>query len=203
MLTKEILNDLYWNKKYSISKIALLTNLLSVSIYNKLRKFDIPRRSISQSKSRTGYKIADKLTFEEEKLKIAGVMLYWAEGTKTGNRVEFANSDPEMVKTFLRFLRKICSIEEIRLRVKLYSYESLNIDELKDFWVRLTEIPESQFSKPYVKAVNLGQAQRIMPYGLVHIRYSDKQLFDLMQQWIREYQQYNWAGGRAVNGIRL
>lgn len=203
MLTKEVLNDLYWNKKYSISKIAVLTNLSGVSIYKKLRKYDIPRRTISESKFKKGHKINSRLTLEEEKLKIAGVMLYWAEGTKTGNRIDFANSDPSMIKIFLKFLREICHIDEKRLRAYLYMYESLDIEQLKKYWVNLTEIPLKQFSKPYIKTNNLNLSQRKMSYGLVHIRYSDKKLFDLMQMWIKEYQEHDWAGGRAVNGIRL
>src|SRR5437879_1769492 len=36
---------------------------------------------------------------------IAGCMLYWAEGSKSRNSVQFVNSDPEMVRFFVRFLR--------------------------------------------------------------------------------------------------
>jgi transposase-like protein len=35
----------------------------------------------------------------------AGCMLYWAEGSKGRNQINFANSDPEMVRFFVRFLR--------------------------------------------------------------------------------------------------
>jgi hypothetical protein len=32
-------------------------------------------------------------------------MLYWAEGTKTRNAVRFPNSDPELVRFFVAFLK--------------------------------------------------------------------------------------------------
>jgi transposase-like protein len=36
---------------------------------------------------------------------VAGCMLYWAEGAKKRNQLQFANSDPEMVRFFVDFLR--------------------------------------------------------------------------------------------------
>lgn len=36
-------------------------------------------------------------------LHLAGCMLYWAEGAKSRNTIEFANSDPNMVRLFCRF----------------------------------------------------------------------------------------------------
>jgi transcriptional regulator with XRE-family HTH domain len=35
----------------------------------------------------------------------AGCMLYWAEGSRERNAIKFTNSDPEMLRFFMRFLR--------------------------------------------------------------------------------------------------
>jgi len=35
----------------------------------------------------------------------AGCMLYWAEGARARNRIVFTNSDPEMLRFFVQFLR--------------------------------------------------------------------------------------------------
>jgi hypothetical protein len=32
-------------------------------------------------------------------------MLYWAEGSRERNAIKFTNSDPEMLRFFMRFLR--------------------------------------------------------------------------------------------------
>ena len=40
-----------------------------------------------------------------EALHVAGCMLYWAEGAKDRNQIRFTNSDPEMARFFVRFLR--------------------------------------------------------------------------------------------------
>ena len=137
-----------------------------------------------------------KLKAKEEKLKIAGIMLYWAEGAKAQkvlgtNRkryvIDLANSDSEMIKLFLKFLREICGVDEARLRVLLYCYVNQDVDFLKKHWHKVTGISLKQFSKPYVREDFLPEKEGKMEYGLVHIRYSDKKLFLQTQNWIKEY----------------
>jgi hypothetical protein len=58
------------------------------------------------------------LSNKEQKLKIAGLMIYWGEGGKRNSSgIDLANSDPQMITVFLIFLRKIYRINEKRLRV--------------------------------------------------------------------------------------
>jgi len=132
------------------------------------------------------------LSFQEEKLKIAGIMLYWTEGSKPNptNRirtVDFANSNPRMIRLFLRFLRQICGIDESRLRLYLYCYANQNPETLKRYWHRVTNIPLTQFTKPYIREDFLPEKSGKMRYGLVHIRYSDKKLLLQIERWIEEY----------------
>jgi hypothetical protein len=79
----------------------------------------------------------------------AGVALYAGEGSKRDGAVRFANTDPEMIHFFCRWLREIFDIDETRLRVRVYLHEGLDLDAAEEFWSALTEIPRSQFNKPY------------------------------------------------------
>ena len=45
----------------------------------------------------------------------AGCMLYWAEGSKGRNKVTFTNSDPDMVRFFLAFLRQCYDVDDERV----------------------------------------------------------------------------------------
>jgi hypothetical protein len=155
-------------------------------------KNKIPRRSYSEAsylihKDKPRFQIKSMLTDAEEKLRIAGIMLYWAEGTLKGSTVDFANSDPRMVKLFLKFLRKICGIREERLRLYLYTYSYLDLNEVKAFWHGATKIPLSQFTKPYIRKGHPNLSKRKLPHGLVHIRYNDKRLLQTIDAWIQEY----------------
>ena len=109
-------------------------------------------------------------------------MLYRGEGTKYGNNVfDLANSYPEMIKFFLQMLRRIYGILEEKLRVLLYCYADQNVDELKKFWVKVTDINEKQFIKPYIRQDYKESKKGKMSFGLIHVRYHDKKLYNLLR----------------------
>ena len=114
-------------------------------------------------------------------------MLYWGEGGKRSmSGIDFANSDPVMIKVFLNFLRRIYRIKESRLRIYLYSYATLPTSDLIIYWSQITNIPPSQFSQPYIRPKSQ-QIHDKMPYGLIHVRYSDLRLYNLIMDEIRQY----------------
>lgn len=115
-------------------------------------------------------------------------MLYWGEGSKwQGEKiVDFANSDTDMIKVFLRFLREVCVVNEEKLRVYLYCYANQNQESLISYWSEVTKISKKQFSKPYVRKDYDSNKKGKMKYGLVHIRYADKKLLNLIRTWIKE-----------------
>jgi hypothetical protein len=187
---------------YSVDKLSekQISELISVSP-NKVRRVldenNIQRRSRSEASTyyhitKFGQKEFTPKTFltrEEEMLKIAGVMLYWGEGTKKNSSVAFANSDPRMMQVFLRFLRIVCGVSEERLHVTLHYYEDQNPEELTSFWSNIMNLPESQFYKPFLHKKNAkGTYRELSTHGTVSIQYSDKKLLQLIKQWITEYQ---------------
>ena len=115
---------------------------------------------------------------EEEKLKILGTTLYWGEGYKTNTAfgVDFANSDSEMIRIFMNFLRKICGINESKLRIQLYCYSNQHPTKLVSFWSKITKIPRKKFIKPYVRKDFKESQIGKMKNGLIHVRYHDKKL---------------------------
>ena len=80
---------------------------------------------------------------------VAGVALYAGEGAKRDGGVRFANSDPRMVLFFVQWLRAFFTVDESRLRVRLYLHQGLDLDTANRFWSGLTAIPVTQFGAPY------------------------------------------------------
>lgn len=212
---KEILKltFLYNTQNCSAREIAETLNCSIDAVYYAMRKNEIARRKPSvNSKIRferkpLSYTLKEISTKHDEALKISGVMLYWSEGYKTekSSGIDFANSDPEMQKLFIHFLRVICGVEEKRMRVFLYTHSKSPTKQAQqiDFWAKKLSVSKGQFTKPYVK-----QGQRLdkkdkMPYGLVHIRYSDKKLLRQILFWIEEYTKNLSVDGGVVNRRRL
>lgn len=104
-------------------------------------------------------------------LLIAGAALYAGEGAKTDGLVVFANSDPLIIRMFLRWLRAFFDIDESRLRMRLYLHDDLNLDEAVSFWSKVTEIPASQLYKPYRPKAKPGRRIRAHDHGCVSIVY--------------------------------
>lgn len=85
----------------------------------------------------------------EREFLVAGAALYAGEGAKTNGAVKFANSDPRMIRFFCAWLRHFFDVDESRLRMRLYLHQGLDLDAAIGYWSALTEIPRSQFVKPY------------------------------------------------------
>ncbi|MFZ2523481.1 MAG: hypothetical protein WAW92_03810 [Minisyncoccia bacterium] len=84
-------------------------------------------------------------------LLIAGICLFWGEGSKTGSRFIFINSDPFMLKVMKDFLLKIIKInkEDIYATIQINKIHESRMDVIVKFWSRYLEIPLNRFSKPY------------------------------------------------------
>lgn len=197
-LSKNLIKKLYHNQGLSTIKIANKLNMSVWAVLGFMRRNGIKRRTffeankINFDKKPLTYFLKKNLTKKNEKLKIAGTFLYWAEGAKVNKEknnctVDFANSNPEMVRIFVKFIREICGVNEKKLRVFLYCYSDQDIVKIKNFWYSLTSIPKSQFSKPYIRNDFLPEKSGKMKYGLVHIRYADKKLLYQIDNWIKEY----------------
>jgi transcriptional regulator with XRE-family HTH domain len=86
----------------------------------------------------------------ERDLLIAGAALYAGEGSKSGGRVTFANTDAAMIALFCDWLRACFGpIDESRLRLRVYLHEGLDLDAAEAYWSQVTDIPRSQFRAPY------------------------------------------------------
>jgi len=211
MIDKIQIEKLYWGRRHTIEQVAAEMGIPFWTLYNFMNKYGIKRRNKSEvtynyNRIKPQFEIKPYLSIEEEKLKIAGAMLYWAEGTLRGNTVDFTNSNPWMIQVFLKFLRQICGVSEDRLRVYLYVYPQHNLQKVKAYWQGITGIPLSQFTKPYVKSSSLILSDgRKLAYGLVHIRYNDKKLLTLISKWIEDYKVSSllWVGTQVAKGDRL
>jgi hypothetical protein len=85
---------------------------------------------------------------ERDRLMYA-LALYAGEGGKRDDKILFANNDPDLIRVFLGWLRRHFEIDESRLRMRLYLHADLDLEAALRFWSDATQIPLSQFQKPY------------------------------------------------------
>jgi hypothetical protein len=60
-------------------------------------------------------------------------MLYWAEGGKRRNAIQFTNSDPRMLAFFRKFLVESLDVppERIQLSINVYTNNGMGIEEIE------------------------------------------------------------------------
>ncbi len=198
-ITKNNLNKIkkWYKEGYSVREIGEKLGVSIHAVYYFFRRHNIERRTYSEvnkvlfKRKPLSFKMRKNLSYKEKLLKVTGLMLYWAEGTERGHTVDLANSNGAMILLFLKFLREICQVDEKRLRMFLYCYSNQNKDNLIKHWSRVTKIPVSQFSKPYIRRDYKMKFGREMKYGLAHVRYNDKKLLYYLIEEKQKFLEYN------------
>ncbi|MDO8499888.1 MAG: hypothetical protein Q7S66_04500 [bacterium] len=66
---------------------------------------------------------------------ISGLMMYWAEGSKTTERVQFANSDYRLVLLMIKWFKKYLNVSKLRYR--LYIHKIYEHEKQENFWKQL------------------------------------------------------------------
>ena len=89
---------------------------------------------------------------KNNKLFIAGTMLYWAEGDngERSSLVRLTNTDPRMVRTFIDFTIKFCKVRQESIRIGLILYPDLNEAICKNFWSKRVRVSLEQFYKTQI-----------------------------------------------------
>ena len=94
----------------------------------------------------------------DREILIAGAIAYWCEGAKNkpyrrSDRVTFLNSDPALIKFFLRFLEAAgIGREDLVYRVQIH--ETADAEAAQRFWLDVTQTHPAQFRRPTLKRHN-------------------------------------------------
>ena len=137
------------------------------------------------------------IAISNENLLFLGASLYWAEGYKmpvvrngrelTHHVVSLTNSDPLLIKIFLRFLREYCSVPEEKIKASIRIFQHHNERELFDFWRKVTGIQPQNFWKTYYGISKSSLHKRPfnrLPHGVIQISVGDTRLFHRIMGYI-------------------
>ncbi len=171
---------LYWLKKHNSTRRSW-----SESAYVKLNKNGDP------------FKIPQQLTRQQWELTIAGLMLYWAEGSKSAQAVRLANLDGRMLQLFARFLREVCHVEEKRLSVYVRVHRQFPIHAAKRYWARLLRLSASQvLVYPHTDLRSKAERQWSR-YGLATLEFHNTKFKHWLDSAIEQYIT-RWVGQHAT-----
>lgn len=141
-----------WLNKYPLSK----ERIRELRDKNEMRieKYRETMKQKKEKRLKEFYEIQKRiiLPLSKRELFIAGLFLYWGEGSK-GNmtRASLSNTDPAMLKFFIRWITECLDVPKEKLKIHIQLYADMDIAKEIDFWSRTLNIPRQQFIKPYIK----------------------------------------------------
>lgn len=156
-------------------------------------------RKQTQDAQKRAYQIQSEASaripvLDKKDLLLLGTALYWAEGYKrlrvrdgktvTAHTISFVNSDPDMIRVFIRFLTEILDVkpDDIRLTMRLYAH--INEQEAFYHWTGITGLNTGHFHKTTYLVTGASKGSRPfnrLPYGVLQVAvYSTEQFHRLM-----------------------
>jgi transcriptional regulator with XRE-family HTH domain len=165
-------------------------------------------RQLLGTRNNAAKRRAERLAYQDQgrgcarngsRLHVAGCMLYWAEGARHRNTVRFVNSDPEMVRFFVRFLRECFDIpdEQIRVTCNLFADHFQRRWEIEQFWLDITDLPRSCLCKSTVNMYSKHSQKKRrnkLPFGTCRIAVSRTRLVQSIYGSIQEYAGFDRPG---------
>lgn len=146
------------------------------SLTNHKKRIEVTEKIIDIGKVEAKKRITDSFF-------IAGIMLYWAEGDKTQERVGFTNADPIMIQFIMNWFRKVCNVPESKFRIALSIMALHDKNESEKFWSQITGLRLSSFNKTRIKPTLLKGKRNPSYRGTCRIIISDKNLFRKITGW--------------------
>jgi hypothetical protein len=119
-------------------------------------------------------------------------MLFWAEGSRSRNSVCFTNSDPAMMRFFLRFLVSDMGVEltAVRLDLNLFADHAEAQSVIERFWLETLGLPGECMRKSTVNTFSRHSARKRLnklPYGTCRISVHSTELVQHVYGAIQEY----------------
>lgn len=141
-----------WLRDYPLSK-ARVRELRDWS-EQRIERYRETRRKQREERLAKVYKEQKKIVLPLGKrdLFLAGLFLYWGEGTKYAtSALVLANTDPAMIKFYIKWLEKAANVPREKIKVRLQLYKDMDTKEETKYWSEVTSIPVAQFRNPQIK----------------------------------------------------
>jgi hypothetical protein len=192
--SKEVLGLLYYERGLSMAQIAeqLACSVNKVAYW--MDKHGLSRRDIGKAiylrQNPTGDPFDIQIPKSEDELALfqLALGLYIGEGKKRDKeQVALSNSDPRVIRVFLRFLRQICGVNEKRIWAWINIFDDADLELAKEYWLYVTNLSPEQFHASVVRSRRKGTYNQLSKYGTLSVGISSTKLHEIVMQWSTDY----------------
>lgn len=100
---------------------------------------------------------------------VAGTTMYWAEGSKTSNRLSLANSDPAALRLFLAWVLRYL-VDDADFVLKLNLHHGNDEPAARRFWAFELGLAAPEFYKTFIKPEGTGHRKNHLRHGVCDVR---------------------------------
>jgi len=177
-----------WLKDYPLSKQRI--GELRDWNEQRIEKYRETMRQKREARLKKFYKeqLGLILPLNKREIFLAGLFLYWGEGSKSRRTdISISNTDPAVIKFFIKWVVGCLKIPKTKLKVQLQLYNDMNINKKISFWVKNLGIPRNQFTKPYIKKTSTLRINHKGGFGqgTCNVRINDARLAEKVIMAIR------------------
>lgn len=179
---------MYVGEQLSAVQIAERAGCSAQGINHRLKGMGVVKRNIGEAvyvRHNPGgdpFKFTQPESAEDCRLFGLGLGLYWGEGNKANpNAVRLGNSDPRLLKSFMKFVEKFFGVSRSLARVQLQIFPDLESESVERFWETQLGVPAAQFYKTFVtERRGQGTYRHRSRYGVATVSYHNVKLRNLM-----------------------
>jgi len=141
-----------WLRDYPLSLERI--SALGANNEKRIERYRETRRKTKEMRLEKYYIEQKKNVFPLSKrdIFIAGLFLYWGEGSKARFREVFvSNTNPSIINFFIKWMETVFKVPKSKLKFRMHFYEDMDIKKEIAFWSKILNVSETQFTKPYIK----------------------------------------------------
>lgn len=192
MLQKKLLEKMYNQRKKSMQEIAARLGCSVHKVQYWMDIHGIPRRTIGDAvyaklnPKGDPFVFSPPITQRDAILFGMGIGLYWGEGTKSNRTsVRLGNTDPCLLKTFLRFLHRFFAVKRNKLHFGLQIFTDISERQALRYWIKHLKICKDKFYKVTItKSGSIGTYRKKSRFGVVTIYCHNRKLRDLLVSFL-------------------
>jgi len=141
-----------WLRNYPLSRERI--NELRGNSEKRIERYRETRRKTKETRLNKYYSEQKKCVFPLNKrdIFIAGLFLYWGEGSKAkATDLSVSNTHPSVINFFIEWLEVVFKIPRNELKFRMHFYKNMDIKKETAFWAKILNVSIKQFAKPYIK----------------------------------------------------
>ena len=102
---------------------------------------------------------------------ILGIGIYIGEGSKVGNFIRIANSDPRIIRFSMFWLKKCFNLAGSNFKIRIHMYPDHDEKKILKFWMKALKVKKDAFyPSSFDRRRNKGLRNRgMLPYGTAHL----------------------------------